>query len=83
MKYIAHLKFESRPDYAYLRSLFRHDQSFETLFGKRMSFANENSPTKIEAKKPYLRERKPCRPVNGEVCICYLKQYRLFIFFFY
>lgn len=68
MKYITNLKFESRPNYAYLRSLFRQDLSFESLFGKRKSFANENS-VMIEKNnnKPNLRERKPCRPLNREV----------------
>lgn len=32
MKYISSLKFESRPDYAYLRSLFSQDSSLESLF---------------------------------------------------
>ncbi|XP_031779043.1 serine/threonine-protein kinase VRK1 [Nasonia vitripennis] len=67
MKYISNLKFESRPDYAYLRSLFRQDMSFESLFGKRMSYANENSSPVKTSKRQCLRERKPCRPVNGEV----------------
>ena len=67
MEYIANLKFESRPDYAYLRSLFRQNISFESLFGNRMSYANENSLAFASQHKPFLRERKPCRPVNGEV----------------
>lgn len=67
MKYIANLKFESRPDYAYLRSLFREDLSFEKLFGKRKSFANENCISDRTPKRPNLRERRPCKPVNGEV----------------
>ncbi|KAJ8687266.1 hypothetical protein QAD02_023060 [Eretmocerus hayati] len=67
MTYIANLKFESRPDYAYLRSLFRQDLSFEKLFGKRYSYANENYTAVETPKKPFLRGRKPCRPVNGEV----------------
>ncbi|XP_011500570.1 PREDICTED: serine/threonine-protein kinase VRK1-like [Ceratosolen solmsi marchali] len=69
MKYIANLKFESKPDYEYLRSLFRQDLSLESLFGNKMFFANENSSSIKNHKKPYLRERKPCRQVNGEVRI--------------
>lgn len=69
MKYLVTLKFESRPDYAYLRSLFRQDMNFESLFGKRMSYANENHSPKDTYRRPNLRERKPCRPVNGEVRI--------------
>ncbi|XP_014214898.1 serine/threonine-protein kinase VRK1-like [Copidosoma floridanum] len=70
MKYITNLKFESEPDYAYLRSLFRQDMSFESLFGKRKSFANENSAA-IEKRnnRPNLRERKPCKPLNREIRI--------------
>ncbi|KAL7294524.1 hypothetical protein TKK_0012054 [Trichogramma kaykai] len=69
MKYIVSLKFETRPDYSYLRSLFRENLNFQKLFGKRFSYANENSVVSAAQKSLNLRERRPCKPVNGEMRI--------------
>ena len=69
MKYVCNLKFHSRPDYSYLRSLFSKNMNFDYLFCKKNVAPNENFITSVDYKRRYLRERKPCRPVNGEVCI--------------
>ncbi|XP_015594591.1 serine/threonine-protein kinase VRK1 [Cephus cinctus] len=69
MEYIADLKFETRPNYSYLRCLFARgitrDGPMASLpFIKRSS--NENLSFAKLDKRPYLRERRPCKPVNGE-----------------
>ncbi|XP_043489088.1 serine/threonine-protein kinase VRK1-like isoform X2 [Polistes fuscatus] len=71
MKYITELGFESKPNYSYLRSLFQPGTNQESkvptcLFNIQES--NENTCATL-IKRPYLRERKPCRPVNGEIRI--------------
>ncbi|KAI4491001.1 hypothetical protein M0802_010577 [Mischocyttarus mexicanus] len=71
MKYITELDFESKPNYSYLRSLFQPGTNQESkvptcLFNIQES--NENTCA-TSIKRPYLRERKPCRPVNGEIRI--------------
>ncbi|KAL0116529.1 hypothetical protein PUN28_009888 [Cardiocondyla obscurior] len=71
MKYITELEFETKPNYSYLRNLFLHsnqDGSIPTCL-YNMKESNENLTTAIFFERPYLRERKPCRPVNGEVKI--------------
>ena len=72
MKYITELGFETKPDYSYLRSLFQSGSSKQNevptcLYRARESDENISYP--IAFKRPYLRERKPCRPVNGEIRI--------------
>ncbi|XP_051153821.1 serine/threonine-protein kinase VRK1-like [Leptopilina boulardi] len=69
--YISRLGFETKPNYTYLRNLFCQGSMFEenilTLVNKGIT--NENfSRCKFDS-LPYLRERKPCRPVNGEIRI--------------
>lgn len=78
MKYITELDFESKPNYSYLRSLFQPGTNQESkvptcLFNIHES--NENTCA-TSIRRPYLRERKPCRPVNGEVTI---KSHKLFL----
>ncbi|KZC09945.1 Serine/threonine-protein kinase VRK1 [Dufourea novaeangliae] len=72
IKYIAELGFETKPNYSYLRRLFQsgHKQKNDVptcLYRVRES--NENISFPVSFKRPYLRERKPCRPVNGEIRI--------------
>ncbi|XP_034948889.1 serine/threonine-protein kinase VRK1-like [Chelonus insularis] len=69
MKYIATLDFEAKPNYSYLRNLFRQGgrlgrNSSQLSRCKRVS--DENIPCDKPVKIPYLRERRPCKPVNGE-----------------
>ncbi|CAD6223112.1 GSCOCG00005400001-RA-CDS [Cotesia congregata] len=69
MKYIASLDFEAKPNYSYLRSLFNRGGKIErtpqsTVRRKRIS--DENNSCERPIKMPYLRERRPCKPVNGE-----------------
>lgn len=71
MKYITELEFETKPNYSYLRNLFLHssqDGSIPICL-YNMKESNENLTSSIFFERPYLRERKPCRPVNGEVKI--------------
>lgn len=70
MTYITELRFETRPNYSYLRSLFQSGSRQKTdvptcLYPVGVS--NENISYPMSFKRPYLRERKPCKPVNGEV----------------
>lgn len=69
MKSIAALDFEEKPDYDYLRNLFRpkgyDEEKSSSICGKRV--ADENISGFRQFKMPYLRERRPCKPVNGEV----------------
>lgn len=68
MKYVTELEFETKPNYSYLRNLFVHSQDGNIptcLYSMKES--NENLTTAIFFERPYLRERRPCRPVNGEV----------------
>ncbi|CAK9818872.1 Serine/threonine-protein kinase VRK1 [Anthophora plagiata] len=70
MKYITELGFETKPNYSYLRSLFQSGlkQTSDVptcLYHLRES--NENISYPKSFKRPYLRERKPCKPVNGEI----------------
>ncbi|XP_053999545.1 serine/threonine-protein kinase VRK1-like [Hylaeus anthracinus] len=72
MTYITELGFETKPNYSYLRSLFQSGSSQNNdvptcLY--RVGESNENISCPISFKRPYLRERKPCRPVNGEIRI--------------
>ncbi|XP_012277014.1 serine/threonine-protein kinase VRK1 [Orussus abietinus] len=67
MKYIAGLGFETRPNYSYLRSLFEHNTNFDpytSIFDDQST--NENILCFKSFKRPYLRERKPCRPMNSQ-----------------
>lgn len=70
MKYVTDLKFESKPNYSYLRNLFlhggNHNDNNSKYFGD-IKESNENLTNSVFFERPYLRERKPCRPVNGEV----------------
>lgn len=71
MKYITELEFETKPNYTYLRNLFLHssqDGNIPTCLYS-MKESNENLTSSIFFERPYLRERKPCRPVNGEIRI--------------
>ncbi|XP_015188992.1 PREDICTED: serine/threonine-protein kinase VRK1-like isoform X2 [Polistes dominula] len=72
MKYITELSFESKPNYSYLRSLFQFGTNQErcvpTCLFNNIQESNENTCA-TSIKRPYLRERKPCRPVNGEIRI--------------
>lgn len=74
MKYITELGFESKPNYFYLRNLFLYggnqDGNIPTHI-YNMKESNENLTCFTFFERPYLRERKPCRPVNGEVKILY------------
>lgn len=75
MKYITELEFETKPNYSYLRNLFLHssqDGNIPTCL-YNMKEPNENLTSSIFFERPYLRERKPCRPVNGEVNIYFFK----------
>lgn len=72
MTYITELGFETKPNYSYLRRLFQSGSSQKSdvptcLY--RVKQSNENISCPISFKRPYLRERKPCKPVNGEVYI--------------
>ncbi|XP_076237085.1 serine/threonine-protein kinase VRK1 isoform X2 [Calliopsis andreniformis] len=72
MKYITELGFETKPNYSYLRSLFQCGSTKQSdvptcLYPAKES--SENISYLISFKRPYLRERKPCRPVNGEIRI--------------
>lgn len=70
MKYIAELDFESKPNYSYLRSLFQPGTSQESKVPTCLFNIESNENTcATSIKRPYLRERKPCRPVNGEIRI--------------
>lgn len=71
MKYITELEFETKPNYSYLRNLFLHSSQDGNIpiCLYNMKESNENLTTSIFFERPYLRERKPCRPVNGEVKI--------------
>lgn len=72
MKYITELGFETKPNYSYLRSLFqsgsRQKNDVPTCLHP-LRESNENISYPMSFKRPYLRERKPCRPVNGEIRI--------------
>ncbi|XP_077261868.1 serine/threonine-protein kinase VRK1 isoform X1 [Temnothorax americanus] len=71
MKYITELEFETKPNYSYLRNLFLHSSqggNIPTCL-YNMKESNENLTSSIFFERPYLRERKPCRPVNGEIRI--------------
>ncbi|XP_011300000.1 serine/threonine-protein kinase VRK1 [Fopius arisanus] len=70
MKYIATLDFEAKPNYSYLRSLFTprgkaEREGLASSLGKRL-VADENISYLRPKKMPYLRERRPCKPVNCE-----------------
>ncbi|XP_076175702.1 serine/threonine-protein kinase VRK1 [Ptiloglossa arizonensis] len=72
MTYITELGFETKPNYSYLRRLFQSGSSQKSdvptcLY--RVKQSNENISCPISFKRPYLRERKPCKPVNGEIRI--------------
>ncbi|XP_076641551.1 serine/threonine-protein kinase VRK1 isoform X2 [Halictus rubicundus] len=70
MKYITELGFETKPNYFYLRSLFQtgpNQKNDVPTCLYRVKESNENIPFPMSFKRPYLRERKPCRPVNGEI----------------
>ncbi|XP_066597581.1 serine/threonine-protein kinase VRK1-like isoform X2 [Prorops nasuta] len=72
MKYIADLGFETKPNYSYLRGLFQNVSYQETnvpTFLFNMDESNENISCAKSYKRPNLRERRPCRPVNGEIRI--------------
>lgn len=68
MKYIASLEFESKPDYAYLRNLFGQKKRAENNIAK---YFNENHGQVRIPRRENLRVRKPCKPVNVEVCNIY------------
>ena len=73
MKCITELEFETKPNYSYLRNLFLRSGSQDgniPICLYNMKESNENLTSSIFFERPYLRERKPCRPVNGEVKIC-------------
>lgn len=66
MKAIASLDFEEKPDYSYLKSLFGAKEDRKSKF----HFDSENQIGSLEhSKGPCLRERIPCKPVNGEIRI--------------
>ncbi|XP_015111794.1 serine/threonine-protein kinase VRK1 [Diachasma alloeum] len=72
MKYISTLDFQAKPNYSYLRSLFKPRGKMERVscslgspLGKRL-VADENIDYLRPKKMPYLRERRPCKPVNCE-----------------
>ncbi|OXU26916.1 hypothetical protein TSAR_000359 [Trichomalopsis sarcophagae] len=60
MEYCINLRFNSRPDYTYLRSLFRKDTNLEHIFGcDRLSYANVNYVLIETNTKSYnLRKRR-------------------------
>lgn len=70
MKYVTELEFETKPNYSYLRNLFvrsgSQDGNIPTCLYS-MKESNENLTSAIFFERPYLRERRPCKPVNGEV----------------
>ncbi|KAG7206453.1 hypothetical protein KM043_003806 [Ampulex compressa] len=72
MRYISKLGFETKPNYSYLRGLFQYGSSQESnvptcLYGMRE--CNENISCATSFRRPYLRERRPCKPVNGDIRI--------------
>lgn len=70
MKYITELGFETKPNYSYLRGLFQSgfkQKNNVPICLYREKESNENISHSVSFKRPYLRERKPCRPVNAEV----------------
>lgn len=70
MKYITELGFETKPNYFYLRNLFLYGGCQDgniPMYLFNMKESNENFTCSTFFERPYLRERKPCRPVNGEV----------------
>ena len=70
MKYITELGFETKPNYSYLRGLFQSgfkQKNNVPIYLYREKESNENISYPISFKRPYLRERKPCRPVNAEI----------------
>jgi len=70
MQYVTELGFETKPNYFYLRNLFLHNGIQESNIPTclyNMHESNENLTSSVFFERPYLRERKPCRPVNGEV----------------
>ncbi|KAG5319401.1 VRK1 kinase, partial [Pseudoatta argentina] len=72
MKCITELEFETKPNYSYLRNLFLRSGSQDgniPICLYNMKESNENLTSSIFFERPYLRERKPCRPVNGEIRI--------------
>ncbi|XP_017876341.1 serine/threonine-protein kinase VRK1-like [Ceratina calcarata] len=72
MKYITEMGFETKPKYSYLRSLFQSYSKQKNDVPTCLYYlkeSNENISYPICLKRPYLRERKPCRPVNGEIRI--------------
>lgn len=72
MKYITELGFETNPNYSYLRHLFLYSGSQDgniPTYLYSMKESNENFTCSTFFERPYLRERKPCRPVNGEIRI--------------
>ncbi|XP_018368148.1 PREDICTED: serine/threonine-protein kinase VRK1-like [Trachymyrmex cornetzi] len=72
MKCITELEFETKPNYSYLRNLFLRSGSQNgniPICLYNMKESNENITSSIFFERPYLRERKPCRPVNGEIRI--------------
>ncbi|XP_076750468.1 serine/threonine-protein kinase VRK1 [Xylocopa sonorina] len=72
MKYITELGFETKPNYSYLRDLFQSgskQKNHVPTYLYPMKESDENTSCPISFKRPYLRERKPCRPVNGEIRI--------------
>ncbi|XP_012234533.1 serine/threonine-protein kinase VRK1-like [Linepithema humile] len=69
MEYVAELEFETKPNYFYLRNLFLHQDGNIPTCLYNMKESSENLTTSIFFERPYLRERKPCRPVNGEIRI--------------
>lgn len=70
IKYVTELEFETKPNYSYLRNLFirsgSQDNNIPTCLYS-MKESNENLTSAIFFERPYLRERRPCKPVNGEV----------------
>ncbi|XP_014467699.1 PREDICTED: serine/threonine-protein kinase VRK1-like [Dinoponera quadriceps] len=72
MKYITELEFETKPNYTYLRNLFIYGGSQDGNIPSYLYYmkeSNENLTCSTFFERPYLRERKPCRPVNGEIRI--------------
>lgn len=83
MKYITELEFETKPNYSYLRNLFLYGGSQDGNIPSYLYYmkeSNENFTCSTFFERPYLRERKPCRPVNGEVKFIIFKN-SLFIVF--
>ncbi|RLU25287.1 hypothetical protein DMN91_003380 [Ooceraea biroi] len=72
MQYVTELGFETKPNYFYLRNLFLNggiQDSNIPMCLYTMNESNENLTSSVFFERPYLRERKPCRPVNGEIRI--------------